>query len=240
MKKSKSKSILQNDISTDLHGMELSGSKNEKSSALLTLLKSRYKNPQKNLIADNPWQQLVATILSAQCTDARINMITPKLFKIWPSPKEMASATPADVEDVINSITFYKAKATNIIKTANMIMDNFNGEVPHTLEELVTLPGVARKTANVVLYTQFGINEGIAVDTHVKRISQRIGLTKKDDPYDVEKDLMPIFPKEEWGFLNQCMVHFGREICTAKNPKCSDCDALSFCDYGTLHSAELN
>jgi len=196
---------------------------------VLGLLKKRYPEPPVNLVARNPWEQVVATVLSAQCTDARVNKVTPELFRRWPSPEALACADQADVEEVIRAVGFYHSKAANIIMAARRVCDTFGGEVPHTLEELVTLPGVARKTANVVLWTSFGINEGLAVDTHVKRIAGRLGLTRETDPVKVERNLMDLFPREEWGMVNHLMVWFGREVCIARKPLCPACEMAAFC-----------
>ena len=196
---------------------------------VLALLNSRYKQPKTHLIAKNAWELLVATILAAQCTDARVNTITPTLFKLWPGPKELASASQENIEKVIHSVGFYHNKAKNLLATAKKLRDEFSCEIPKTIEELTSLPGVARKTANVVLFGAFGINAGLAVDTHVKRISYRLGLTKNTDPVYIEKDLMNIFPQEEWGNINHRMVWFGRDVCMAKKPECTNCEFSEIC-----------
>ncbi len=196
---------------------------------VLHCLKMRYPTLETHLDASTPWQQIVATVLSAQCTDARVNMVTPSLFTKWPGPKELALAQQEDVEKVIYSTGFYRNKASNLIAAAKRIMTVYEGDIPKTLEELVTLPGVARKTANVVLYTCFGINQGIAVDTHVKRIAYRLGLTKEQDPIRVEQDLMALFPQEEWGGVNHRMVWFGRQVCPARSPHCQECELVDIC-----------
>ncbi len=192
-------------------------------------LAKKYPVPATHLIAANPWQLLVAVILSAQCTDARVNIVTPNLFSRWPEAKDLALAELADVEEVIRSTGFFRNKAKNIIASAQLITNKFQSEVPRTLAELITLPGVARKTANVVLWSSFGINEGIAIDTHVGRIVYRLGLTKSTDVIQVEKDLMGLFPKGEWGLLNHRLVWFGRHICDAKKPLCEQCEMQEFC-----------
>ncbi len=193
------------------------------------VLAQKYPEPATHLMAETPWQLLVAVILSAQCTDARVNIVTPKLFALWPDAKSLADAPLAEVEEVIRSTGFFRNKAKNIIASAKRITQTFAGQVPNTLNELITLPGVARKTANVVLWSCFGINEGIAIDTHVGRIAYRLGLTKSQAVLEVEKDLMALFPQEQWGLLNHRMVWFGRHICDAKKPLCTQCEMQSFC-----------
>lgn len=192
-------------------------------------LQKRYPQPETHLHHETPWQLLVATVLSAQCTDARVNMVTPALFAKWKDPFALAKANIKDVEEVIKSTGFYHNKAKNIVAGAKFLVENYNGEVPRTMEELVKVAGVARKTANVVLYTAYGINEGIAVDTHVKRISYRLGLTDSQDPVQVEKDLMELFPQKEWGNVNHRLVWFGRHVCEARNPQCDECEFAVIC-----------
>lgn len=192
-------------------------------------LQKRYPQPETHLHHETPWQLLVATVLSAQCTDARVNMVTPALFAKWKDPFALAKANIKDVEEVIKSTGCYHNKAKNIVAGAKFLVENYNGEVPRTMEELVKVAGVARKTANVVLYTAYGINEGIAVDTHVKRISYRLGLTDSQDPVQVEKDLMELFPQKEWGNVNHRLVWFGRHVCEARNPQCDECEFAVIC-----------
>ncbi len=206
----------------------------QKRAALVqTALAKKYPVPDTHLIASTPWQLLVAVILSAQCTDARVNIVTPKLFATWPDAKSLAKANLESVENTIRSTGFFRNKAKNIIASAKIITEKFKGEVPKTLQELITLPGVARKTANVVLWSCFGINEGIAIDTHVGRIVYRLGLTKSKDVLVVEQDLMKLFPKEEWGLLNHRLVWFGRHVCDAKKPLCELCELQDFCPKKT-------
>lgn len=196
---------------------------------VLAALASRYPHPQANLAASSPWELLVATVLAAQCTDARVNRITPAFFKRWPGPAALMEASLEEVETVIHSAGFYHSKARNLVGAARRVCDAYGGEVPQTLDALLTLPGVARKTANVVLFGAFGINEGLAVDTHVKRISYRLGLTDATDPVHVERDLMRLFPRAEWGDINHRMVWFGRDVCRARNPCCGRCEMAVFC-----------
>ena len=201
----------------------------ERASRVLRLLAQRYPYPGTCLVHATPWQLLVATVLSAQCTDERVNMVTPRLFSLWPDPASMAAAPVPAVEDVIRSTGFFRNKARNIVAAARRVVDVYQGEPPRSIAELITLPGVARKTANIVLFGGYGINEGIAVDTHVKRITHRLGLTLNTDPARVEQDLMRLFPQAEWGDLNHRLVLFGREVCSARSPSCPACEMASFC-----------
>ena len=193
------------------------------------ILAERYPDAPAALLYKNPWELLVAVVLSAQCTDARVNMFTPDLFARWPGPGELAQTSQEELEGVIRSIGFFRQKAKNLRAAAKLVAENFAGQVPRSMEELVSLPGVARKTANVVLFGAFGINDGIAVDTHVKRLSYRLGLTEQTEPEAVEKDLTGLFPREEWGNVNRRMVLFGREVCMARKPDCGSCGMREFC-----------
>ena len=201
----------------------------KRAAAILELLKQRYPVPETMLTHENPWELMIATILAAQCTDARVNTITPELFRRWPGPADMMRASIEELESVIRPTGFYHNKAKNILGAACRVTEVFGGEVPRTLEELITIPGVARKTANVVLWGAFGINEGLAVDTHVKRISYRLGFTKNTDPVKIEQDLMKIFPQAEWGDVNHRLVWFGRDICDARKPACEECELSELC-----------
>jgi endonuclease III len=196
---------------------------------VLEKLKARYPELQTHLVAANPWQLMIATILAAQCTDARVNTVTPQLFSRWPDAAALGAADIAEVESVIRSTGFYHNKAKNIIAAGKVVSQRFGGTMPSTLEELITIPGVARKTANCVLWGGFGINVGLAVDTHVKRIAYRLGLTKQTDPVAVERDLMALFPQAEWGGVNHRMVWFGRHVCDARKPLCEECEMTTFC-----------
>jgi endonuclease-3 len=178
---------------------------------------------------ETPFELLVATILSAQCTDVRVNMVTPELFRRWPTAAEMARAPIKSLEKAVQSTGFFRNKAKNIKAASQAMMDRHNGEVPQDMALLVALPGVGRKTANVVLGTAYGIATGVVVDTHVTRLSNRLGLTKHKDAVKIEQDLMRIVPQEEWVDFAHRMIHHGRQICTARKPKCGECSMNSFC-----------
>lgn len=175
------------------------------------------------------FELLIATILSAQCTDVRVNMVTPALFKKFPSAKKMAAAKIGDLETAVKTTGFYRNKAKSLQGTSRKIIEDHEGRVPETMEALTGLPGVARKTANVVLGNAFGKNEGVVVDTHVGRLSMRMGLTKQKDPKKVEQDLMGLFPQEKWMMLSHLMIHHGRAVCNARKPRCSGCEIEKLC-----------
>jgi endonuclease-3 len=177
----------------------------------------------------NPWQLLVATILSAQCTDERVNQVTPGLFKKYPTIQDFAAVNQDELANEIRSTGFFNNKARSLIGAAKKIQNDFGGKVPKTMEELLTVPGAARKTANVVLGTAYGIASGLVVDTHVQRISQRLDLTKSTDPINIEKDLMKIVPKEKWILFSHQVIHFGRQICIARKPRCAICPLDPVC-----------
>jgi len=181
------------------------------------------------LIYKSPWQLLVATILSAQCTDERVNKVTPELFRKYPTVQDFASATQEELSQDIRSTGFFNNKARSIIGAANKILSDYAGQVPCTMEELLTVPGAARKTANVVLGTAFSIPVGVVVDTHVQRISQRLDFTKQIDPVKIETDLMKIIPQEKWILFAHQTIHFGRQICIARKPRCASCPLDTVC-----------
>jgi endonuclease III len=184
------------------------------------------------LVHSNPWELLVATILSAQCTDVRVNMVTPTLFRRFPTPAAMAKASLPEIEELIRTTGFYHNKAKSISGAAKGVVERFNGEVPQTMEELLTLPGVARKTGNVVLGVAYQLAEGIVVDTHVLRLSRRLELTLNTEPKKVEQDLVKIIPKDHWiDFSHELILH-GRAICIARKPRCIDCTIEKECDSG--------
>jgi endonuclease III len=177
----------------------------------------------------SPWELLVATILSAQCTDRRVNMVTPVLFARYPGPAELAIANPDDVEEIIRSTGFFRAKTKSIIGAARALVDRHDGVVPNEMEQLVVLPGVGRKTANVVLGNAFNINEGVVVDTHVSRLSERLRLSVEGDPIRIERDLMELFPRERWALLSHLLIWHGRRICEARRPRCEVCPLNAIC-----------
>ena len=196
---------------------------------IINRLKKEYPEPKIALNYRNPFELLVATMLSAQTTDVHVNKVTEKLFKKYKSLKDYADVPLDTLKKDINSINFYNNKAKNIQASANLIIEKFNSKVPKTMEELISLPGVARKTANIILSNAYGINEGIAVDTHVKRLAYRLGLTKFEDPVKIEKDLMPITPKEDWSNISHLLISHGRKICQAKKPKHKECALCNLC-----------
>ncbi len=201
----------------------------ERVEEIISLLKSTYGDQSTALSHKNALELLVATILSAQCTDKRVNMVTKDLFKKYKTASDYANADIAEFEEEIKSTGFYKNKAKNIISACQKIVSDFSGEVPKTIAELTTLPGVGRKTANIVLSEGYGIIEGIAVDTHVKRVSFRIGFTVNTDPEKIELDLMNIIPKSEWRNISNLFIIHGRETCIARRPKCSKCVLDTLC-----------
>jgi len=196
---------------------------------IVAILEKTYPRAKIVLKHENPWELLVSVILSAQCTDARVNIVTEKLFKKYHSVKDYASANQKEFEQDIRSTGFYHNKAKNIIGSAKMVLEKFNGKVPGTMEELLELPGVARKTANIVLGNAFGIVEGIAVDTHMRRVNFRLGLTKQKEPEKIEQDLMALLPKEKWFNYTHYIIEHGRAICDAKKPLCKECPLNKLC-----------
>jgi endonuclease-3 len=197
---------------------------------IIKRLKKEYtRTPQTVLRFSTPFELLIATILSAQTTDVLVNRVTAELFKKYRSVHDVANTTPEALAQDIRSVNFFNNKAKNINKTAKVLIERFGGKVPRTMEELVALPGVARKTANIVLSSAFGLNEGIAVDTHVKRLAYRLGLTKHDDPVKIEQDLLTITPKKEWGHLSHLLIFHGRKVCQAKKPDHASCVLADLC-----------
>lgn len=196
---------------------------------LYARLAQRYPDARCALEHRNPFELLVATILSAQCTDKRVNMVTPALFAAYPTPAALAAARQEDVEEIIKSTGFFRNKAKSLIAMATAIVDLHDGEVPAAMEALVALPGVGRKTANVVLGNAFGQNEGVVVDTHVGRLSRRLGLAIADDPVEVERCLMPLFPRDRWTMLAHLLIEHGRQVCDARKPRCSECVLRDLC-----------
>jgi endonuclease-3 len=197
--------------------------------AILEKLDEAYPGATCALKHENAFQLLISTILSAQTTDERVNMVTPGLFKKYPTPEAFAHANPKDIEQEIRSTGFYRNKTKSIIGASKKIVEEFHGEVPRTMEELLTLPGVARKTANVVLGCAFGIASGIVVDTHVQRLSGRLDLTKNTDPKKIEADLMKIIPQDHWILFSHQLIWHGRRVCKARNPLCIECNLEEIC-----------
>ena len=201
---------------------------------ILLRLKKAYPNSTCALNYETPLQLLVAVMLSAQCTDKRVNLVTPELFRHYPDAPAFAMADREDLETLIRSTGFYRNKAKHIQGACQKIVKEFGGRVPRTMSELLTLPGVARKTANVVLAHGFGINAGVTVDTHVKRLSMRLQLTEFQDPVRIEKDLMQLIPQPDWENWSIRMIDHGRAICNARKPKCADCFLVDLCPTGQL------
>lgn len=186
-------------------------------------------SPRTFLLFENPFQILILTILSARTTDRSVNAIRDRLFSRYPRPKDLANADPRDVEDIIRPLGFYRAKARNIMATSRALIEQFGGRVPEKMEDLLSLPGVGRKTANIVLDHAFGIHDGVAVDTHVARLSRRLGFSSGEDPARIERDLMALFPESAWGNLNYLLIRHGRSICTARKPSCPTCPLRDLC-----------
>jgi len=201
----------------------------ERIAAILKALDEAYPDAVCALTHRTPWELLVATILSAQCTDVRVNMVTPELFKRFPTPLAMAKAELPELIEIIRTTGFFNNKAKSIKGAAQAIVDRFGGKVPETLAELITVPGAARKTANVVLGVSYGKAEGVVVDTHVFRISRRLDLTKSNTAEKVEQDLMNILPKDHWIRFSHQVIHHGRQVCVARNPKCEKCNLETLC-----------
>jgi endonuclease III len=197
--------------------------------AILDKLAAAYPNAKCALHHRNAWELTVATILSAQCTDVRVNMVTPELFRQFPTPAAMAEASLTSLEKLIRTTGFFRAKAKSISGAAKRVVSEFHGKVPRTMDELLTLPGVARKTANVVLGVAYKQAEGVVVDTHVLRLSRRLQLTQATEPKQVEQDLMKILPRDRWIAFSHEMIHHGRQICIARKPRCADCPLEALC-----------
>ena len=208
---------------------ESKAKKRERAQRIAALLEQEYPEATCALEHHDPYELLVATILAAQCTDARVNMVTPGLFKRWPNPRSLAKATQAQLEEVVHSTGFYRNKAKNLIGMAKAAVERHAGTVPATMEELTALPGVARKTANVVLGTAYHQNVGVVVDTHVTRLSQRLALTAHEDPTKIERDLMECLPQDMWTDFAHAMGLHGRRICVARKPRCAACVLREHC-----------
>ena len=196
---------------------------------ILARLKREYPDAHCELDFETPLQLLIATILSAQCTDKRVNMVTPELFKTFPDARSLSEADPEKLENLIKSTGFFRNKTKSLLGMSAAVVERHNGEVPATMDELVNLPGVGRKTANVVLGNAFSKNVGIVVDTHVGRLSVRLGLTNETDPVKVEQALVPLFPQDDWALLSHLLIFHGRRICIARSPKCGSCVLNDIC-----------
>ena len=196
---------------------------------ILVILDEMYPNANCALEHGDAWELLVATILSAQCTDKRVNLVTPGLFRKYPTIRDFAAASQEELARDIRSTGFFNNKAKSVIGAARKILADYGGEVPRDIEQLLTVPGAARKTANVVLGTAFGIAAGVVVDTHVQRIARRLDLTRETDPAKIEKDLMKLIPREKWILFSHQLIHHGRALCVARNPKCGECKLAPLC-----------
>ena len=214
-------------------------SKKQRALEILTILKRLYPDAVCSLTYETPVQLLVATILSAQCTDERVNLVTPALFQRYPTAESLAYADRLEIEALIRSTGFYHNKAKNIQGACRKIVEEFDGEVPQQMELLLTLPGVARKTANVVLAHAFGILQGVTVDTHVKRLSQRFGLTQASDPIKIERDLMKLIPQPDWENYSIRVIYHGRAVCKARSPRCPDCELNHICPTAPSEKSSL-
>ncbi len=205
-------------------------------SVVLAALEVEYPDAHCELDHRNAFELLCATILSAQCTDVRVNMVTPMLFTRFPDAASLAAAQQEDVEEIVRSTGFFRAKAKSLIAMAGALVDRHGGDVPRTIEELVKLAGVGRKTANVILGNAFAINEGIVVDTHVQRLSRRLGLTREADAIAIERALMPLFPREKWALLSHLLIWHGRRTCEARKPRCGECVVSGVCPSAMLEA----
>jgi endonuclease III len=198
-------------------------------SVVLERLRAEYPDAHCELDHTNAFELLCATILSAQCTDVRVNLVTPALFRRFPTAEALSVAPVEEVEEIVRTTGFYRSKAKSLVGMANRLVDEHGGEVPRTIADLVPLPGVGRKTANVILGNAFDINEGVVVDTHVQRLSRRLGLTREPDPIGIEKALMPLFPQQDWALLSHLLIWHGRRTCFARKPECGRCVVNDVC-----------
>lgn len=203
-------------------------------------LEKTYPQAHCELHHQNAFELLCATILSAQCTDARVNMVTPKLFSRYPTPEKLAAAQQQDLEEIIRTTGFFRSKARNLIGCARALVERHNGKVPSSIQDLAALPGVGRKTANVVLGDAFGQPAGVVVDTHVKRLSRRLGWTRHSDPVKIEKTLSALFPPCHWAKLSHLLIWHGRRRCKARNPDCMNCELLDLCPTGIKHKRRIS
>ena len=200
-----------------------------RAAAIYEILLAEYPDAKCALEHVSPYELAVATILSAQCTDARVNMVTPELFRRYPDPESLAAAAPAELEDVIRSTGFFRNKTRNLIGMATALLEEHEGDLPRNMKELSALPGIGRKTANVILGNAFGIDEGVVVDTHVKRLAGRMRFTTQATPEKIEKDLMSLFPRRVWTMLAHLLIYHGRQVCVARKPRCNQCAVSHLC-----------
>lgn len=205
------------------------GTRQAIATAVLDRLLAEYPDAHCELDHRNPFELLCATILSAQCTDARVNLVTPTLFARYPDAATLSGAVPEDVQAIVRSTGFFRAKTKSLVGMARALAARNHGEVPQSIAELVSLPGVGRKTANVILGNAFGINEGMVVDTHVQRLARRLGLTREPDPIGIERELMPLFPRDQWAMLSHLLIWHGRRVCFARKPRCATCALRDVC-----------
>jgi endonuclease-3 len=207
---------------------------------VLERLRAEYPDAHCELDHRNAFELLVATILSAQCTDARVNLVTPALFRKYPTAQKLAEADPENVQELIQSTGFFRAKTKSLLGMSRALVADHGGAVPSTLDELVQLGGVGRKTANVILGNAFGVNEGIVVDTHVQRLSRRLGLTREADPVGIEQALMKLFPRNAWALLSHLLIFHGRRVCLARTPLCAQCVLNDVCPSATVSLPEVS
>ena len=206
----------------------------ERAAEIYDLLKKEYPQAETALTHTNPFELAVATILSAQCTDERVNMVTPVLFRRFPDVDALAAAPLGELEEIVHSTGFFRNKARNLVGMAQGALRDHGGDLPRSLAELTKLPGIGRKTANVILGNAYGIDEGVVVDTHVKRLSERLGFTRETTPEKVERELMEIFPRERWTPLSHLMIFHGRGSCPARKPRCQECVVAQLCPSSTV------
>ena len=198
------------------------------------ILLAEYPDAKCALEHASPYELAVATILSAQCTDARVNMVTPELFRRYPDPEALSAALPEELEEVIRSTGFFRNKTRNLIGMATALLEDHGGDLPRNMKELPALPGIGRKTANVILGNAFGIDEGVVVDTHVKRLSRRMGFTAETTPEKIERDMMALFPRRVWTMLAHLLIWHGRQVCNARRPRCNRCPVSHRCPSSTV------
>ncbi len=212
-----------------IHKPKNAAERRDRIAEILKRLDKMYPEANCALIHRSPWELLVATILSAQCTDKRVNEVTPRLFAKYPTPQDFAAVRPEVLANDIRSTGFFNNKAKSVVGAAKKVMADYGGEVPKTMEEMLTIPGAARKTSNVVLGVAYGITSGVVVDTHVQRVSNRLDLTKQSDPAKIERDLMKILPQDRWILFSHQHNHHGRALCIARKPRCAECALESIC-----------